>query len=54
MRRVLFTCSILILLAASVSAQKLKPWTEWTAKDAEKVLNDSAWGQTQTEGNSNS
>ena len=54
MRRVLFTCSILILLAASVSAQKTKPWTEWSAKDADKILNDSAWGQTQTEGDSNS
>jgi hypothetical protein len=54
MRRVLFTCSILILLTASVSAQKTKPWTEWTAKDADKILNDSAWGQTQTEGDSSS
>ena len=54
MRRVLFTCSILILLAASVSAQKTKPWTEWTAKDADKILNDSAWGQTQTESDSSS
>jgi hypothetical protein len=54
MRKVLFTCSILILLAASVSAQKSKPWTEWSAKDAEKVLNDSAWGQTQTEGDTSS
>ena len=54
MRRVLFTCSIVILLAASVSAQKTKPWTEWTAKDADKILNDSAWGQTQSEGDSSS
>jgi hypothetical protein len=31
-------------------AQKpMKPWTEWTKKDAEKILNDSAWGQTQIE-----
>lgn len=49
MRRILFTCSILILFAASVVAQKAKPWTEWSEKDAEKVMNDSAWGQTQTE-----
>ena len=54
MRRVLYTCSILILLAASVSAQKTKPWTEWSQKDAEKVLNDSAWGQTQTEASNDS
>ena len=50
MRRILFTCSILILFAASAVAQKTKPWTEWSEKDAEKILNDSAWGQTQTEG----
>jgi hypothetical protein len=49
-RRILYTCSILILFAGSASAQKIKPWTEWSAKDAEKILNDSAWGQTQTEG----
>jgi len=54
MRKVLFTCSLLILLAASVSAQTAKPWTEWSAKDAEKVLNNSAWGQTQTEGDTSS
>jgi hypothetical protein len=49
MRRILFGCSILILFATSAFAQKTKPWTEWSAKDAEKILNDSAWGQTQTE-----
>jgi hypothetical protein len=37
------------LFAVTAAAQKNKPWTEWTAKDAEKILNDSAWGQTQTE-----
>src|SRR5438046_958554 len=52
MRRILFACSILIFCVASVSAQKTKPWTEWTEKDAVKILNDSAWGQTQTEGGS--
>lgn len=51
-RRILFTCSLLILFAASAAAQKTKPWTEWSEKDAEKILNDSAWGQTQTEGDS--
>ena len=25
---------------------KNKPWTEWSQKEAEKILNDSAWGQT--------
>jgi hypothetical protein len=38
------------LLALSLSAQdkKEKPWTEWSKKDTEKMLNDSPWGQTQT------
>ncbi len=49
MRRILFICSAVILFAASASAQKTKPWTEWTPKDAQKVLTDSAWSQTQTE-----
>jgi hypothetical protein len=45
--------SITLLLAAcfaAVGAQKKeKPWTEWSRKDAEKILGDSPWGQTQTE-----
>jgi len=52
MRRILFICSVLVLSAGSAAAQKTKPWTEWSAKDAERVLNDSGWGQTQTEGDS--
>lgn len=38
------------MLLSAVVAQKQKPWTEWSKKDIEKTLNDSAWGQTQTEG----
>jgi len=29
--------------------KKLKPWEEWSRKDAEAILNDSPWGQTQVE-----
>jgi hypothetical protein len=37
-------------VAAGAEAQRLsKPWTEWTKQDAEKVLTDSPWGQTQVE-----
>jgi len=36
-----------LALAISVMA-KDKPWTQWTDKDAKKILNDSGWGQTQT------
>jgi len=38
------------LLSLTVQAQKrLKPWAEWSQKEAQKILNDSPWGQTQTE-----
>jgi hypothetical protein len=48
-KKVAATLAAACLLAASLSAQdkKEKPWTEWSKKDAEKVLNDSPWGQTQ-------
>lgn len=38
------------LLSLSLAAQdkKQKPWTEWSKNDAEKMLNSSPWGQTQT------
>ena len=40
----------LITSTPSITAQKkLKPWQEWSRKDAETVLNESAWGKTQTE-----
>jgi hypothetical protein len=39
------------LLAAGVVAQQNPAWTEWTQKDADKILNDSPWGQTQTDTN---
>ena len=50
MRRVVFSSLLLVLCACSAFAQKNKPWTEWSEKDAAKILNDSPWGQTQTEG----
>ena len=50
--RVISACFVVVMLASAVLAQKQKPWTEWTKKDIEKMLNDSAWGQTQTEGGS--
>ncbi len=49
MRRI-SACLVILMLAGLAVAQKQKPWTEWTQKDVEKTLNDSAWGQTQTEG----
>jgi len=50
MRRVLFSGLLLGICACCAFGQKTKPWTEWSEKEAAKILNDSAWGQTQTEG----
>jgi len=49
LKRILFAFCFLALCASAAVAQKTKPWTDWSEKDAEKILNDSAWGQTQTE-----
>src|SRR5215510_13049345 len=49
MRRILFVCSALVLFATTASPQKGKLWTEWTDKEATRMLTDSAWAQTQTE-----
>jgi hypothetical protein len=44
--RSLFILCALFALGLSVSAQDgSKPWTEWSKKDAEKVLSESPWGQ---------
>ena len=50
MRTVVSACLMVAMFACLALAQKDKPWTEWTKKDVDKTLNDSAWGQTQTEG----
>ncbi len=52
MRRVTFCTLLVALFACSAFAQKDKPWTELSEKEAAKILNDSAWGQTQVEGRS--
>jgi len=54
MRTVVSACLVVLMFACLALAQKDKPWTEWTKKDVDKTLNDSAWGQTQTEGGSSS
>src|SRR6266404_9568544 len=42
--------AMVLFMAVAVSAQKpVKPWGEWTQKEAQKILDDSAWGHTQTE-----
>jgi len=39
--------AVAIAANLTLSQEKAKPWTEWSKKDAEKILNDSAWGQSQ-------
>jgi hypothetical protein len=39
----------LLLGLVAIAQKQLKPWTEWSKKDAEKILNDSPWGQTQVD-----
>lgn len=50
MKRNLYVVLICFLLVGSGFAQKTKPWTEWSKKDADKMLNDSAWAESQTRG----
>lgn len=52
--RVVSACFVIVILISAAFAQKQKPWTEWSRKDVDKTLNDSAWGQTQTEGGNQS
>ena len=48
----LLAVSALLLFPVSGPAEKkFKPWTEWSEKDARKILNDSPWGQTQVDTN---
>lgn len=41
--------ALLLTLITATAQQKSKAWSEWSKKEAEKVLNDSPWAQTQTE-----
>ena len=47
--KLLFLAILLVLLTVSIAVSQAKPWTEWTKAEAEKILNDSAWGHVQTE-----
>jgi len=48
--RLLSICFVLALCVSSVAAQNsAKPWSEWSKKEVDKMLNESAWGQTQVE-----
>ena len=48
MKHLATACALMFVFASYGSAQT-KPWTEWSKKEVEKTLNDSAWSQTQSE-----
>ncbi len=48
MKKLLFSALTIALIVSGGISQE-KPWAEWTRTEAEKILNHSAWGQTQTE-----
>ena len=52
MKTILFGLLLSAALVSSSFAQKEKKlWTEWTQKEAEKILNDSPWAQIQKDTN---
>jgi hypothetical protein len=40
---------ITLMAVAAVAQKNEKPWTEWSKKDAEKILADSPWAKAQTD-----
>ncbi|MEP7340299.1 MAG: hypothetical protein ABI977_21380 [Acidobacteriota bacterium] len=51
MKVVIALLFIFALTMVGEAQKKVKPWTEWSEKEVTKMLNDSAWGQTQNETN---
>ena len=51
MKKVLSTILLICFVVAVAVAQKQpeKPWDEWTDKDVKKILDNSGWGQVQTD-----
>jgi hypothetical protein len=48
--KILNTAALLVLGLATVMAQQAgQKWTDWSKKDAQKMLDDSPWGHIQTE-----
>jgi hypothetical protein len=49
-KHLILALAILLLLVPGLIAQKpMKPWDQWNAKEAQKIMNDSNWAQTQKE-----
>lgn len=49
MKTLILATLVTVAFLGAVFAQEYKPPVEWTRNDAEKILNHSPWGQTQTE-----
>ena len=51
MKKFSFTIFLLVtvIVFTSNAQKKSKSWQEWSRKEAEAILNESAWGKTQTE-----
>jgi hypothetical protein len=48
MKKIVLAAVVMALLLGASLAQE-KPWEQWNKAEADKILNHSAWGQTQTE-----
>lgn len=52
MKKLAVTLMFVFAFVAVAGAQKkTKPWDEWNEKEVQKMLNESPWGQTQTDTN---
>ena len=49
MKKIIIAVAIFLLVGGALAQKPQKSWVEWSKKDAEKILADSPWSQTQTE-----
>jgi hypothetical protein len=49
MKKIMILLIILLLVPVLVAQKPMKPWDQWNAKEALKIMNDSNWAQTQKE-----
>ena len=49
MSKTIVALVITTAISSSILQKQTKPWKEWTRKEAEKILNESPWSQTQTD-----
>jgi hypothetical protein len=49
MKKIMILITSLLLAPVLVAQKPIKPWDQWNAKEALKIMNDSNWAQTQKE-----